>query len=261
MLQGSFETFDFAEVLEMLSVKRQTGKLRLHSGSSVVDLYLVDGRLVAGEALDHGPGAGRGASLARLEEACFEVLRWDHGSFEFHPGVTSPIDTGLDLAVGEALNGAERRLREWHRVEQNIPSFDAAPRLSTELGPETVTIDRAMWRALAAVDGRRNVTALARMLGISPFETSKVLSGLVSEGLIEFGPGRPRLPSVHREGDAPVVRLPQRTSSGLSNPAAADRVAATMAQASEGGESDQTSSGDEPAAKRPSRFRASSPGS
>lgn len=185
MLQGSFDTFDFAEVLGVLSQKQQTGKLRLHSGPASVDLYLAEGRLVHAESVDHGSPPRVATTRSRLEEACFDVLRWDHGSFEFHPGASPQAPRGLDASVESVLEGARRRLEVWGRVESIIPSMDVQPRLARELQSREVVIDQQSWRVLAAVDGRRTVAALARILSVSAFELCQLLSRMVNDGLIE----------------------------------------------------------------------------
>jgi hypothetical protein len=218
MLQGSFDTFDFAEVLGVLAQKHQTGKLRLHSGLASVDLYLAGGRLVHAESVDHGSPPRVAANRSRLEEACFEVLRWDHGSFEFHPGVAPQSSRGLDASVDSVLEGARKRLEVWDRVESIIPSMDVQPRLARELGSRQVVIDQQAWRVLAAIDGRRTVGTLARVLSISAFELCQLLSRMVNDGLVEVNQrpkvaiappvaarssGRVRVDSSSVSGDAP----------------------------------------------------------
>lgn len=185
MLQGSFDTFDFAEVLVVLADKHQTGKLRLHSGPASVDLYLADGRLIHAESVDHGSPPRVAGTRSRLEETCFDVLRWGHGSFEFHPGVSPQSTRGLDATVESVLEGARRRLQVWDRVESVIPSMDVQPRLAGELGAKEVVIDQQAWRVLAAIDGRRTVAALARTLSVSAFELCQLLSRMVQDGLVE----------------------------------------------------------------------------
>ena len=216
MLQGSFDTFDFAEVLGVLSQKRQTGKLRLHSGPASVDLYLNDGRLVHAESVDHGSPPRIAATRSRLEEACFEVLRWDHGSFEFHRGMAPQFSRGLDATVESVLEGARRRLEVWDRVESIIPSMDVQPRLAKELRAQEVVIDQHAWRVLAAIDGRRTVGALARILSVSSFELCQLLSRMVNDGLIEVNQ-RPKV------AIAPPVagRTPGTTSVRVDGAAAA----------------------------------------
>lgn len=219
MLQGSFDTFDFAEVLGVLSQKRQTGKLRLHSGPASVDLYMVEGRLVHAESVDHGSPPRVAATRSRLEEACFEVLRWDHGSFEFHPGASPQSPRGLDASVESVLEGARRRLEVWDRVESIIPSMDVQPRLARELRSREVVIDQQSWRVLAAVDGRRTVGALARVLSVSAFELCQLLSRMVNDGLIEVN-HRPRVAiappvAAARTGTRTTVRV-DSSSTGVA---------------------------------------------
>lgn len=216
MLQGSFETFDFAELLGMLSRKRQTGKLRLHCGTSSVELYMADGRLTYAESTDHGTSARAADTGDRLEEACFEVLRWEHGSFEFHPGQKATSRRRTDATVDSVLAGARQRLTDWERVQELIPSLDAQPRLVPELTSETVVVTRQAWRVLAAVDGRRNGHALSRILGLSPYELSGLLADLVSSGLLQMSP-RPKVTvaalSAGRNGEGLTsVRLPGNTA-------------------------------------------------
>lgn len=210
MLQGSFDTFDFAEVLGVLAEKRQTGRLRLHSGPASVDLYLTGGKLVHAESVDHGSPPRVAGTRSRLEEACFEVLRWDHGSFEFQPAVAPQASRGLDATVESVLDGARRRLEVWDRVESIIPSMDVQPRLARELRAKEVVIDQQAWRVLAAIDGRRSVQALARILSISAFELCQLLSRMVNDGLVEVN-HRPKVaiapPVKARTGTSGAVRV------------------------------------------------------
>ena len=247
MLQGSFDTFDFAEVLVVLSQKRQTGKLRLHSGPASVDLYLADGNLVHAESVDHGSPPRVAGTRSRLEEACFEVLRWDHGTFEFHPGVSPQSPRGLDATVDSVLAGARQRLEVWERVESIIPSMDVQPRLARELRAKEVVIDQRSWQVLAAIDGRRTVTALARILSVSAFELCQLLSRLVNDGLVEVNL-RPKVaiaPPAPRAGSLPSVRVDGAPSPGNG-------------RAADGGETETTETGAPAEVKASSAMRAAS---
>lgn len=215
MLQGSFDTFDLAEVLGILARKNQTGRLRLHSGSTVVDLFLHDGRLVRGETTGNGSSTRVADNATRLEEACMQVLRWDHGTFEFQGGSAPGTSPGLDAEVEEVLAGAQRRLEEWERVMSVVPSLDVVPRMAARIEPPEVSVDRDSWRLLAALDGRRNGHALCRALGMTPYEVSRILSDLVGQGLVDMG-ASPRVAIAPRmagpAGDAGPVRVPKSRS-------------------------------------------------
>ena len=243
MFQGSFETFEFPEVLAMLSHKRQSGRLRVHSASTVVDVHLVEGRLSHAEVSRHGSAVQVADSRSRLEEACFEVLRWEHGSFEFHPGPPPPGDRGLDAPVDDVLDGARQRLAQWHDVEQILPTLDGQPRLVRDVKQAEVVLDRGAWRVVSAVDGRRNARTLARLLGMSTYELGSVLSGLVAAGLVEIDTPRARaaiappvpprastMASVHVAGDAPPPPEPGRQTGATGEAGDAGAPAAAAAQ-------------------------------
>ncbi|MHB1924076.1 MAG: DUF4388 domain-containing protein [Acidimicrobiales bacterium] len=250
MLQGSFDTLDFPEVLGMLSRKRQSGKLRMHCGSAVVELYLAEGRLTHAESSDHGIPVRVADSRSRLEETCFEVLRWDHGSFEFHPNAVPTSSRNLDAPVDSVLSGARRRVEEWERVQLIIPSLDVQPRLVSELASPEVTVSRSSWRILAALDGRRNGLALARTLGLSHFELSFALAELVTAGLVEVS-ARPKVSIAPPGGRTPglsKVRLPRfggapdgpAESVGDAAPSAADEEPSDAVQDGAGAEPEPT---------------------
>jgi len=186
MLQGSLDTFELAEVLAMLARKGQTGRLRLHSGPAVVDLYLDAGTVAHAEITDQGSAPRVATSMAALEEACFQILRWDHGVFEFQERPLPAAARRLDAGVEEVMAGARRRLDAWERVKSVIPSMSAQPRLRPELEAAQVTLDRDAWKVLAAIDGRRTVQALARTVGSSTYELCQLLTNLVHQGLVEI---------------------------------------------------------------------------
>lgn len=247
MLQGSFETFDFCEVLGMLSNKKQSGRLRMHYGSAAVELFLDEGVLTYGESTDHSAPSRAADTRERMEEACFEILRWDHGSFEFHPGVMPPTGRRVEATIESILDGARRRLSKWDRVQRLIPSLEVQPRLVPDLPVESVTISKQAWRVLAAVDGRRNGQALARILGLSHYELSALLADLVTDGLVQVV-RRPTVtvaaPSAGRSAEGqPSLRLPRseraepeqgRSSAGQAD---AQPMAADPADGSPGGQS------------------------
>lgn len=225
MLQGSLDTFDLGEVLAMLARKRQHGRLRLHSGPAAVDLYLNDGMIVHAESVDHGSSPRVAGTRAGLEEACFEILRWDHGSFEFQERVMSKSSRGLDATVDSVLEGARRRLEAWERVESVIPSMDVQPRLRKTLDVPEITITPDAWRVLAAIDGRRTVQALARVLGVSGYDLCQTLTNLVNLGLVEVN-ALPKVtiaaPGSNGGSPRPSIRLPAATRNGAGKPKPGD---------------------------------------
>jgi hypothetical protein len=191
-LQGSFEVLGFAEVLQLLERKHQSGRLHVRAGGIAGHIYLRDGRLTGAESGEHTMPASGAEARARLEELCFEFLQSERGMFEFQPRVAAPWPTQLASSVATVLGDARHRLEEWREIQAAIPSMDARPRVVEELVPEAVTLTRERWRLIAAIDGRRSVHRLARTLGIGTYEVGRLLKSLVDDGIVTIDTERPR---------------------------------------------------------------------
>jgi hypothetical protein len=191
-LQGSFEVLGFAELLELLERKQQSGRLHVRAGGVAGHIYLRDGRLTGAESGEHTMPANGTEARARLEELCFEFLQSERGVFEFQPRIAAPWPTQLASSVATVLSDARHRLEEWRAIQAVIPSMDARPRVVEELVPEAVTLTRARWRLIAAIDGRRSVHRLGRALGIGTYEVGRLLKSLVEDGIVTIDVERPR---------------------------------------------------------------------
>src|SRR5437764_7008163 len=182
-LQGSFDVLGFADVLSLLAHKRETGRLRIRGPGVATDFFFEGGRLAAADDGEAQPPGTEADARARVEEACFEILAHERGTFEFAAGPGSPWNVGLAAGVERVLLEASRRLDEWQQIEAAIPSMDLRPRVAPELMTSSVTIDADAWRFLVSVDGRRNLHALARKLGLSRFEARRRLKHMIDLGL------------------------------------------------------------------------------
>jgi tetratricopeptide (TPR) repeat protein len=128
------------------------------------------------------------AELRRqVEETIYSLFTWTSGTFSFEAGLT-PEDTEATVRLnpeGLLLEGA-RRVDEWGVIAKKIPSLDAV------FGPEggdrepadddgLVDLER---RVLPMLDGKRTARELVDAFGLTEFEVSRVLYGLLSAGRI-----------------------------------------------------------------------------
>ena len=103
---------------------------------------------------------------AQIEEAVFELLAWTEGYFRFEEG--SPCQAAVDAPVRsptEALlmEGA-RRLDEWSRIGSKVSHLGLVPRLPDQNGAAPpLDLVPFEWEVLAAVDGERDLRALAEV--------------------------------------------------------------------------------------------------
>src|SRR5439155_1487703 len=96
------------------------------------------------------------------------------------PAGTVRIPTEAMLMAGP------RRIDEWSRIERRIPHLGVIAALAPPPSDGGGELDLLPpeWEVLAAVDGQRDVRAIARELGRSEFDVAKTLFGLESAGVV-----------------------------------------------------------------------------
>ena len=124
---------------------------------------------------------------AQVEEVIFELMSWSEGYFSFSD--TSSADAGpsvVRIPTEALLMEAARRIDEWSRIEARIPHLGVVPRLVPPDAGGTTRLDLlpAEWQVLAAVDGARDVRAVAAAVARSEFDVARTLFGLASAGVV-----------------------------------------------------------------------------
>lgn len=155
-------------------------------GERLGEVLLALGFLTERELADH--------VRRQIEEVVFEVLGWREGYFSFAEGPlpSSTGGGGVRIAAGALLMEGARRIDEWSRMERKIPHLGMVPALApASSGAEgDVALNPLEWDLLAAVDGERDLRALAQALGRSEFDVAKTVFGMASAGvLVLLDPG------------------------------------------------------------------------
>jgi hypothetical protein len=125
---------------------------------------------------------------AQVEEVIFELMGWSEGYFSFAeaPLEQVPAQATLRIPTEALLMEAARRIDEWSRIESKIPHLGVVPRLiapdNADAGP--MDLRPGEWEVLAAVDGERDVHALATVVHRSEFDVARTLFGLATGGVI-----------------------------------------------------------------------------
>ena len=213
-LRGSVHDFPLRSVLEMLAQTKKTGELQLRAGDQVGALGLADGRVVTAVFGEEEPLLALNAIFA-LEGAEFEFTPWDDAPPANLEGKLDELlhkaneakkarDEALRKAEEERLaaikkaeeeaeaarkKAEEEREAERKRMEEIralIPSDDMPFRLSeraVDQGAVTLTSER--WRVVLAVNGERDVNAIATMLHLDHNAALTALAALVHDAVIE----------------------------------------------------------------------------
>jgi tetratricopeptide (TPR) repeat protein len=124
---------------------------------------------------------------AQVEEVVFELLNWSEGYFSFTDGAAerAAIEATASIPTEAVLMEAARRIDEWARIETKVPHLGVVPRLRpAEEGGAPLDLVPFEWEVLAAVDGRRDLRAIAAQVGRSEFDVARTIYGLMSAGLL-----------------------------------------------------------------------------
>jgi tetratricopeptide (TPR) repeat protein len=125
-----------------------------------------------------------------IESVVFELLSWQEGFFSFEERVVSdvPLDARIRISTESLLMEGARRIDEWSRIADKVPSLSVVPMLSPVEDDRASVLDLLPheWEVLMMIDTSRDLRGIAAALGRSEFEIAKIAYGLVSTGVVEL---------------------------------------------------------------------------
>lgn len=173
--QGSLAELHLPDIIQLISVSGKTGVFHLTDGPLHGEIYLNEGKIVHAQ-LDEISG----------EEAVYALAIWSQGEFRFEPGDSTGVRS-ISKSNTNLLMEAARRLDEWRVLSKRIPSVDLVPEFSTLDSREgQINLNTSEWLILSKIDGQRSIKSIAGACGLSPFDISKILYGLIGNGLIKL---------------------------------------------------------------------------
>jgi hypothetical protein len=191
--QGSIQELPVPDIIQLVSVSGKTGMFTLVRGVERGYIYLKNGQMIH-------------AKLGELtgEEAIYALAIWSSGDFQFTPA-EEPDTVSIEKSNTSMLMEAARRLDEWKVLSRKIPGVDHVPVLLPREASEPVTLSPPEWNMVIKVDSKKTIEELARSIGLSSFETAKILYGLVTGGLIEMRTRDSVRPTSTAPGPSPAV--------------------------------------------------------
>jgi hypothetical protein len=173
--QGSLAELHLPDIIQLVSVSGKTGVFHLIDGHLKGQIYLHEGRIVHA-TLDDVSG----------EEAVYALAIWNQGDFKFEPAAPSEIKT-ISKSNTNLLMEAARRLDEWRVLSKKIPSVEMIPEFVVQETREgQINLNTSEWLILSKIDAHRSVKQIAQASGLSVFDASKILYGLIATGLIRL---------------------------------------------------------------------------
>lgn len=119
----------------------------------------------------------------------YKVFTWADGAFRFDANrlpaaerITIPID--LESVIMEG----SRRLKEWERLQQELPDLDVPLRFTDRPDARLRNINLTVeeWRVVSFINPRNSIRQIARANNLSDFQIRRIVYGLLQAGLVEF---------------------------------------------------------------------------
>ena len=177
---GSLEELRPAELLQILNVRRLTGRLTfrpiLRDGSTPVGwVQLVEGEI-------HSAAAGPAAS----EKALFRVLDWVSGEFHFEPREIDSKPT-ITSPTRSVLAEGLRQLYEWNRLAPKFPPFESPVKLAVDRGELPTTVNPLTQEILGLLESQDRVSDVVDNCRHPDYQVLRTIHTLAERGIVEFG--------------------------------------------------------------------------
>ncbi|MDD5448799.1 MAG: DUF4388 domain-containing protein, partial [Actinomycetota bacterium] len=117
----------------------------------------------------------------------FILLTWKDGEFDFYLNETfQDEDIGLSIDTESLMREASKRLEEWARIEERVPSLDTVfevVKLPGKKSEASLTSDE--WLVFYYVDGKTDVRGIVEKSGENARSVCKALYNLANAGFIK----------------------------------------------------------------------------
>lgn len=173
------------------------------SGTSVskviVDLNLMHARDLQGLLQQH------------IQESVYGLFGWVEGEFRFEQNHRPDADAAILLVpiqVENLIMEGVRRIDEWGRIKDRIPSTDMVVRFVEQPGEKAkgVNLSAEEWRVFARINGTQSLSEIAQKTNLSEFDVCRIVYGFLTAGLVDVQRRpRPAAPG-ERPLDAPRLK-------------------------------------------------------
>lgn len=211
-LVGNIQDFGLSDFLYLVDRGYKTGCLYLHRENEQAILFFEKGRLTYASPREHDqlgevlvqlgaiaapqqadsvpPDKLQSTLQPHIEEYVYTLFGWGDGEFKFEhgqkPASSSPI-LPTPISVENLIMEGVRRIDEWGRIKDRIPSTDMVPRFLERPSEKAKGVKLAPeeWRVFARINGKDTLAVIAQNTGLSEFDVCRVVYGFLTAGLVE----------------------------------------------------------------------------
>ena len=126
---------------------------------------------------------------AHILSNVFPIFTWSSGTFRFEANVL-PFEDRITIPVDleSVIMEGTRRLKEWERLQDELPDLDMALRFADRPDVQLRNINLSVeeWRAVSFINPRNTIRQIAQYNNLSDFQIRKIVYGLLQAGLVEL---------------------------------------------------------------------------
>jgi hypothetical protein len=204
-IEGRLRDLGLTDVLQLLSGGRKSGTL--HCDAPLLGrrlrLGFLHGQIVEAVIDDASAGVSRPVAAEEMGAVVHQGLRWRDGSFRFAPSEMPSASSPVRLAVEPLLMDGALQAEVWSRIEARVPHARVVP-MFIDVEPQQLPLLRLspqQWEILTHIDGERDLTAIAEIMGRELTDVAEWVHDLIVAGLLML---REASPAPRRNPTPPV---------------------------------------------------------
>jgi hypothetical protein len=117
------------------------------------------------------------------------LFTWVEGFFRFENEMLPPEDRiNIRLDLENLIIEGSRQLREWERLQDEIPSLDMALKFTDRPGANIRNVNLSVeeWRVVSFINPKNSIHQIASATKLNDLDIRRIVYGLLQAGLVEI---------------------------------------------------------------------------
>ncbi len=187
LLSGDLRDYHFPDLLRLIASGSHSGTITVTDGISKRTLSFHRGKPVCATSARYVNGRlDYVADPEQVMKDIFDLFRWQEGAFTFDQTM-GPEEgcTVIKMNVENFILQGTRWVDSWDIIRHLVPSSEMVFEICAEPEKlEALELEEREKAVLRVLDGLKDVAAVAREIGLSLFDTSKIIYCLAAVGVV-----------------------------------------------------------------------------
>jgi hypothetical protein len=125
---------------------------------------------------------------AHVLDIVYRLITWAEGVFQFNQNVVPGDDKIMvPIELENVIIEGARRMREWERLEEELPSLDMALKFTEHpnVNIRDMKLSVEEWRVVSFINPKNSMKGIAKANNLTDLEMRRIVYGLLQAGLVE----------------------------------------------------------------------------